>query len=292
MTSPVVPETTVDPLHLALGAAVVCLLRPLARVLIEHGIPFDRFAQWAKQAFVQSAQAHFALPGRKLTGSRIAVLTGLTRKDVARLAETEPEQADRAPALSGLNRAARVISGWRRELQAMGRPESTPIPIQAGVALDENVSLADLVRRFSGDMPLRAVLDELERSGAIERKTDRVALKEPSYVPEDQLQRVAMLGTDTADLIATIGHNLRAEPSARLLQRKVVYDNIPADALATLRQELTVLAKATLAQADDAMSRVDRDATPGVQGEGRKRAMLGLYYFESDFPAELAGTAP
>ena len=72
----------------ALMAAVSRILSRLVRVLIRHGVPFQAFSDMAKQAYVQSAREHFAIPGRKQTISRIAVLTGLTRKDIQKLTDT------------------------------------------------------------------------------------------------------------------------------------------------------------------------------------------------------------
>jgi hypothetical protein len=91
----------------ALHAAVMRLLRPLVRILLNHGVPFDTFQEIARWVYVEVADKDFELPGRKQTDSRISVITGLTRKDVARIRKVEKPE-DRAAALS-YNRAARVV---------------------------------------------------------------------------------------------------------------------------------------------------------------------------------------
>ena len=94
--------------------AAARILRRLATVLLRNGIAFQAFAEIAKQAFVDAAARDFAVEGRKPSMSRIAVLTGLTRKDVARLARGD-QGAERA-AGARYNRAARVVSGWVRDV--------------------------------------------------------------------------------------------------------------------------------------------------------------------------------
>ena len=52
-------------------------------------------------------------------------------------------------------------------------------------------------------------------------------------------------------------------------------------------QELHALAReraqALIEQLDQWMAARDRDVNPTMRGTGRKRAMLGIYYFEEDF---------
>ena len=69
-----------------LGAFLVAL-RPLAKLLLQFGIGFREFAEIAKTAFVDVATREYGLRGRPTNISRVAVMTGLTRKEVRRLRE-------------------------------------------------------------------------------------------------------------------------------------------------------------------------------------------------------------
>ena len=63
---------------------------------------------------------------------------------------------------------ARVVSGWVRDsrfLDSNGQPAVLPVE-------GNGVSFNELVRHFSGDMPVRAVLDELDRVGVIDHLPD------------------------------------------------------------------------------------------------------------------------
>jgi hypothetical protein len=132
---------------------------------------------------------------------------------------------------------------------------------------------------------VRAILDELLRVRAVEQLEDgHIRLLARSYVPaEGEVEKLEILGSDVADLIATIDWNLRCPPAEAYFQRKVQYDNLPAEVMPTLHTLAGERAQALIEQLDLWMSGRDRDVNPTVHGTGRKRAMLGIYYVEEDF---------
>jgi Family of unknown function (DUF6502) len=260
----------------ALSNTAQAILRALVRVLLRNGIPYAAFAELARRAYVEVAEKEFGLPGRKQTVSRISTITGLTRKDVARL-QAEASAAPVAP-VERFHRPTRVIGGWVREKQyrdKRGRPADLPMEGAAG-------SFAALVREFSGDIPPRAIADELMRVGAIERlPDDRVRLLTRAYVPRgDEAEKVAILGSDVADLIRTIDHNLTCAAGEAYFQRRVSYDNIPQERRAELTRTLARKAQRCLESMDRVLAAADRDRSPRVKGSGRMRTGVGIYYFE------------
>jgi hypothetical protein len=66
--------------HNALVAAIFRILRLLAHLVLRHRIPFGVMADVVKQVYVDIAFEEFGLSGRKQTTSRVAILTGLSRK--------------------------------------------------------------------------------------------------------------------------------------------------------------------------------------------------------------------
>lgn len=261
----------------AISSAVYILLRPLVRILLRNGIPYGSFAEIAKKVYVDVATTEFRLAGRKQSKSRVSILTGLSRKEVLRVA-TLPEQDD-AGAAERYNRAARVIGGWVRDRDFSGEAGSPAVLPFEG----EGPSFSRLVKRFSGDAPARAVLDELLRVGAVERTEDgRVRLIGRSYVPRTgDVDKIGILGSDVGDLIATIDHNIR-RPGDAVIQRKVCYDNLPEEALPGLRELAKGKGQDLLEWLDRWLSERDRDTNPAVSGTGRRRAGVGIYYFEDD----------
>jgi hypothetical protein len=186
-------------------------------------------------------------------------------------------------ALDRINRAARVITGWvrdRRFSDESGQPADLPFD-------EGNICFLQLVKAYSGDAPVRAVLDELMRVGVVERTPDgRIRLLERGYIPRTgEIDKIGILGSDTSDLISTIDHNIR-HPESPFFQRKVHYDNLPSEALPELKKLAGEQSQALLEHLDRWMSERDRDTNPRVLGTGRKRAVVGIYYFQEDYKGE------
>ncbi len=265
-----------------LSRALQKLLRPLVRILLRNGISYRTFAEISKWVYVDVATKEFQIPHRKQSASRVAVLTGLTRKEVQRLGRVS-RLADRESE-ERYNRAARVIAGWRREREFLDA-ETRPAPLPM---IGETGSFSALVRRFSGDMPARAVRDELERIGAVRKLDDgRVELLARAYIAKtSETDKLHILGTDVSYLITTIDHNLRPDRMEPWFQRKVAYDNLPDQALPKFRKLSARKAQTLLEYLDQWLAQRDRDTQPEVVGEGRNRAGVGIYYFEEPYEEE------
>ena len=191
---------------------------------------------------------------------------------------------DETPYDEKYNRAARIIAAWRREPEfqdADGEPSTLSISGPWS-------TFSDIVRRFSGDVPVRAVLDELLRIGAVEQFcSGKIALLKKANIPESsEAEKIHILGTDVGHLVSTIGHNLNPdEPNARF-QRKVSYDNLPDQALPAFRKLSTKKAQKLLEHLDEWLASNDRDTNPSMEGTGRNVAGLGIYYFEEPYENE------
>lgn len=260
--------------------ALHTLLRPLIRILLRNGIAHASFSNIAKQVYVEIAQNddEFRVANKKQTDSRIAVLTGLSRKEVKAVKQSLAS-IDTQSLSERYNRAARVIHGWVNDRSFQdGWGEPMLLPIEG-----EGASFQNLIKKHSGDMPLRAVLDELLRVGAIEKLGDgRLKLLQRAYVPQTgELDKLHILGTDVGLLLNTIDHNLHNEQPA-YFQRKVAYDNLPVEVLPVLQQMAATRGQQLLEDINTWLHQQDRDHNPKVEGSGRKQAGVGIYFFEQD----------
>lgn len=260
-----------------LVAAVLKLLRPLARILLRNGVSFSTFSDLAKWTYIDIAAKEFGIEGRKQSTSRVSVITGLSRREVMRVRKLP--RPDVTASTERHNRAARVIAAWRREgdfLEANGNPALLPME-------GPGITFSELVKRFSGNVPPRAILDELVHVGAVERREDgKIGLLTRAYIPKGvEAHKLNILGTDVQHLISTIDHNLNPDTSEPIFQRKVSYDNLPDEVLPKFRKLFTKKAQALLENADQWLARRDRDITPAVQGSGSNRAGFGIFFFEA-----------
>lgn len=267
--------TTLVRAQRVLETAIATLLRPLFRLLLRQSMSFIAFEEIAKRVFVEVAMKDFGIEGKAPSMSRAAILSGLTRKEVARLLAERP--GDEAEPGERYNRAARVLTGWLRDLD-FTESDGSPRWLR-----DEGPrSFAELVRRHSGDVPARAVLDELLRVGAVRRHSDgRIEPLARAYVPATSVaDKLAILGADVADLITTIEHNIdhgKAEPR---FQRKVMYHRIAASHLPALRKLTAMQAQALLERMDRWLLEHDTGVPEDSPEPRAARVGLGIYYFE------------
>ncbi len=260
-----------------LNNAILRLLRPLVRILLSSGISYHVFSDLVRWVYVDVAFKEFGIPRRKQTSSRVSVITGLSRKEVQKLRDLDIPIDEDTP--GRYNRATRVISGWIRD-PLFSDNDNNPLKLP----LDGIASFSSLVKKYSGDMPVRAVLDELLNAGTVVLQEDgTVELLTRAYLPgADKQAKLDILGADVADLITTINRNLEQKNTLPLFQRKVSYDNIPEELLEQFKTVSSQQSQALLEKLNKWLAARDRDVNPEVQGSGRKRVGIGIYYFEED----------
>lgn len=249
------------------------VLNALVRVLLRQGIDYSTFTQMAKRAYVRVATEEFGLRDRPTSKSRVALLTGVNRREVARIqreAEVQPPQGAFSPAF-------RMVALWIREpayADADGRPATIPV-------LGDAPSLDDLRARACPDVPITAIVRELMRSGVVsdpdgdDSRPTRLRLNATGYVPrEDTAAKVEILGTDVAALLDTIGWNITRSDAPRF-QRKVSFSNLNDQGVARLHALAEEAGQALL-------ERLDTELAQHTTDEGGRFAGLGLYEFVDD----------
>jgi Family of unknown function (DUF6502) len=208
-------------------------LRPIARWLLKSGVTWKEFAELSRGVFVSVAAEEFGLRGRPTNVSRIALLTGMTRREVRRYREAGVgAQAEDVRAEDDLNHASRVLAGWHLDaefIDAIGKPRELE-------AKGQGATFEQLVRRYAGDIPVTALIKELVRSNSIERTpAGRYRALRRFYMPRAMDgQAVERAGAVIADLATTVEHNLTrdaAEPprfEGRAQNRHVDPRQLPA----------------------------------------------------------------
>lgn len=178
--------------HLRL--AVRMMLKPLVKLLISQGVSHGDFSEAAKDVYVETALRHFE-KSSKVNQSRIAILTGLTRKEVKNV-------IDRAigaePYSKNFSRPSRVLAGWHSDPKYIG-PYGVPLEIPYEAAGADSASFVELVRTYSGDMAPRPMLKELIRVGAVvelENKTYKAIRRdfEPEALSPELVARLGRMG--------------------------------------------------------------------------------------------------
>jgi hypothetical protein len=203
-----------DKLRQAGLSAFAVLMRPLARVLLRCGVSWREIAELAKVVYVDVATQDYGKRGRPANASRVAILTGLSRRDVKRARDRLAVGAPAALApLAKINHASRVLSGWFQDpafVDTKGRPRLLEPTGEHG--------FEGLTRRYAQDIPSTAMLKELIAVRAVAvTPQGRLRAKMRYYSPAAPDQAAVLrAGSVVADLGATVAENLfRAERRTR-----------------------------------------------------------------------------
>jgi len=263
----------------AFDSALRRALRPLARLAIARGFGFPAFADLLKSVFVEVAERRFTLEGKRLTDSRVSLLTGLQRRDVRTLRWSEPEPK---PEAAGAGPLPRVVARWsaaRGWQDRRGKPLVLP---RRGKR-----SFESLVAEVSRDVHARTVLDQLVAEGTVAYDAGReeVRLTAQAFLPRDEAARLGYVGANLGDHGEAAAENLLVEPPP-FFERAVHYNALSPDSVAALdrlSRELLAEALSRINGEALALQEQDRDRP---DNDGRFRAGAFLY---TETPEPAAG---
>jgi hypothetical protein len=173
------------------------LLLPVVRFLLRHGVTWSEFSDLSKDAYVLVARSDYGIQGRPTNNARTAILTGLSRREVARVRDRLVQGGVTAEENQG-NRISQILTGWHVDSEFTdenGRPKVLPATGPTG-------SLPSLLKRYAGDLPHGAVLKEMQKRQLIEELNDggyRVLRRDYVY-SEIEPEVVTRLGIAHHDL--------------------------------------------------------------------------------------------
>jgi len=213
--------------------ALVKILKPLAKLLLDMGFSFRDFNEVAKLVYVEVATDAYGLRGRRTNMSRVAILTGLTRREVARLRSVIDSQDTMV--ITTTNVAGRVLADWF-QLPSYIDTHAKPIVIP----MTGQNSLTSLVETHRGDIPTTAIIKELQRVGAIEINNNRARVMARHFSPTNIHPRaLERIGSIVSDLTQTATNNLRTSSiEAKRFEKQVYQMSIPADLEAEFSEHL------------------------------------------------------
>lgn len=251
------------------------LLLPIARILLRCGVGYTEFADLAKRAFVEAASTDYGVRNRPTNIARVAVMTGLSRKEVSRI-RTESAIRDR---VSPLPRSipAEVLSYWHTNSNFVGA-NGKPAPL----SFQGEVSFTSLVRSITNDIPARTIERELTRIGALKSVSGRKLIPTTrEFVPHgvnDKLIEGLYFGLEK--LANTVCFNTDVKTSNMpYLQRVVDITGIAASDVEEVRKNMTAMAVSFMHQLDDYLTSIQYKKR--VTAEAEYDLGIGLYYFQA-----------
>lgn len=278
---PAKPTPAVGVPQPALAAqAMAQLLRPLARLMIDHGLQQPAMVEMLKKALVDEALSQFSPTDKSASDTRIALQTGVHRKDVRRLREEATPIAQAPPMVSV---ASSVVARWISDPRFLSA-DKKPMALARTPRLGDpgQPDFSTLVAEVSRDVGARAVLDELLRMGAVALDEEgRVTLSDTAFVPKEGLsESFHFLTGNLGDHIATVVHNLSpSRESPAMLDQSAFTDALSA----VQAQELEKAARGLWADALQqflASATVAEQRSQGQEGD-KVRVRWGVYFHQA-----------
>lgn len=211
------------------------LMLPLARLAVSRGLPYARLDDMLRQAMVEAARE----AARETLGStgghgevsRISTATGLNRREVTRLLQTDQAQArpKRWP-------AGEVFTRWLSDpdYRSRGRPRTLarqgPAP-----------SFEALAQSVTRDIHPRSLLEELTRLGLArwDDAADTVQLQRDAVVPRSDFARMlAFLGDNVGDHLNAAVDNVLGDGTAHF-EQAIYADELSQESVLKLRALIT-----------------------------------------------------
>jgi hypothetical protein len=248
------------------------VLEPVIRLVLRAGVTWKEFSELSKAKFVDVATADFGIRGRPTNVSRVAILTGLDRRDVAKLRKTP----SRAPSKGYHSRASQILSAWHHDpdfLDPDGRPALLAV-------VGTGATFTELMRRYAPALPIVAMIKELKNVKAIEEHTDgRLRALKRTYVPSAvSPERLRLWSSVLSDVATTIEHNFnRDDTMPARFERRALNLRVDRKALPEFRELLETECQALLERIDDWLA---SNQTADDEPENGIRLGIGIYHIQ------------
>ena len=199
--------------------AFLLVMRPIVRILLRYGIGYREFVEVTKTAYVDVASSDFGLRGRPTNISRVAVMTGLTRKEVKRLrdkiASGDSKISVKTTPLSD------VLHHWHAQAEftdSLGQPLT--LTFRGG-----KDSFSELVKRYGGDIPAGAMRTEMKRVGAVrEDEAGNLTIVKRTFTSPSEHERLTTLLVHGAyTLLSNIAHNTDSDKEDGAWAHRIAY---------------------------------------------------------------------
>lgn len=227
------------------------LLRPVMKFCLRHSLKLQEIIEACKITLLEVAAQELSASGKGITAGKLNIMTGVHRPDVQRLYK----RSDHVKPLENI--ISRVVGQWQSDHRFTTPAGRRPRDLSISGKKSE---FAKLVAAVSGDLNPYTVLFELERTGLIERKEDKVRLNSHVTVVSGNVETgFRLLSQDGDDLIRSVEENMLNPPSPRNLHGRTEYTSISVKYVDQIREWFLKEGAAFHARARKFLSRYDKD---------------------------------
>lgn len=271
-----------DPIKEVTLTSLKRVLDPLVDLMFDAGITVHEFSQLLKERSVRIAARRVSKESGRDSKSRVAIMTGLTRSEVARIVTMGNALPIRR---TPQHPARKVLAAWfdnPRFLAANGEPAVLPI-------FGKRRSFEQLVAMHSRGAPVRAMLDELTQIDAVERLSDQ-RIRAKSRIPiltGLTGNAIGVIGERTGDLLETLMSNLRRESKPFFVGTAVI-DETDREKVSLVRRDIAEQGANFINGAASLLSRsCVRQTRQSAKTSAKCRLGVTVYYFQDDIDGEM-----
>jgi Family of unknown function (DUF6502) len=269
------------PAHDSNRAATVAALRQIADELLETvfdaGLTVQQLNYIIRERAIYVAGKRVLRDKGHVSKSRVAIITGLPRSEVARIAKS-PHRYEKAKL--GQNPARKLLAGWFSDPRFL-TPDGEPVPL---AIFGRKRTFEALVSTYGSGIPVRAMLDELLQLGAVETLEER-RVRVRSRIPISigrTPEAIAALGDRCSDLIRTLSTNMHRPAPPMFEATSLVVDADPK-LVPMIRRAIDRQGASFIRSANSLLAR-SRSIDSGHRPRSAAKRRLGVtvYYFESE----------
>jgi hypothetical protein len=228
------------------------LLRPAVRFALRRGVKVRALVHELKNLLVEEAHRELARTSNGATVSKLAVMTGLQRRDVQRVTASLSEPAQH------LDLMTRIIGAWSTDHRFSRSSKPSELSLEGA-----DSDFAQLVKSVSMDLNPATVLFELERLRLVERKGDLLRLLWNSYqISGDIDDAYLLLQRDIHALVEGVDTNILQTSAIPNLHISTRFDNVSTEAVPHIREWLLKKGAAFHAEVREFVGSFDKDINP------------------------------
>ncbi|MCB0343871.1 MAG: hypothetical protein KDD66_02075 [Bdellovibrionales bacterium] len=250
------------------------MLRPFVRYCLRGSDTIQYIIKLLKVVYVEIAVEELERAGEKVNMSRLNVMTGVQRADIAKIyKKKEPLK----PIIGDI--VTRVIGQWTQDQRFCTKDGKPKVLSFAG----KNSEFEQLVGLVTTSVGPAAVLFELERADAVEKsKTGLKLTRTTMKFGKNRVRATAMLGQSVEVLMTASHENGEADlDEAPHLHIRTEYDNVFVKDLPKIRQWLKKEGRKFHKRARDYISKFDKDISDKLEEKAGGKVVLGAFSYVS-----------
>jgi hypothetical protein len=248
--------------------AFLQLLEPLSDFASDCGLSIGEVNALFRQAAVRRAASRQLEHAHRVNISGIAAMTGISRGEVSELLNLISRSSGKA-VTTRQTLTNRILTAWYgdpRFTTAKHRPAELKI-------FGRGATFESLVRDHGRGIPIRAILDEMLRSGAIEVRGSEVCPKKSVNSPRITAQSIKSFADRASRHLSVALDNLRRPDAAVFIECASRTKLLPRS-FPVLRRDFPRKAEELLAELQNALGRMNTG--PGISGDVPRLGRLSV----------------